>query len=287
MNKDTVITYRNDIGEIRFSYDGMFGISDIRGVSAVDVELAQTQTLGQIGATVSTRSIKPKTITIDGFFFTPIKENRKKLIDVFAPGIESRLCVLQDNTEYFIEAEPVMTPDIYLGDGIQHFQITLQASYPYWRTGTEHVLQLSGIHPTFKFPFFSGGTFKLSTFSEGYFKEVENIGNTEMGFSAIFAARAYVENPEIYLLETGNRILFHVNMESGDEILINTQEGKLNAILTRNNGISENAYRYMDIQSDMNMRLAPGKNTFRCSATQGRENLSVRMLAYQGISSGL
>ncbi len=287
MNKDTVITYRNEIGEIQFSYDGMFGISDIRGVSAVDVELAQTQTLGQIGATVSTRSIKPKTITIDGFFFTPIKENRKKLIDVFAPGIESRLCVLQDNTEYFIETEPVTTPDISLGDGIQHFQITLQAAYPYWRTGTGTVIQLAGIHGQFMFPFFSGGTFKLSAYSEGFFKEVENMGNTEMGFSAVFAARAHVQTPEIYLLETGQRILFNINMETGDEITIDTQEGKLKAVLTQSNGPSENAFRYMDIQSDMNMRLAPGKNTFRCSAQQGRENLSVRLLAYQGISSGL
>ena len=286
MNGDTVFRYKNAIGEIVFSKQSRYWVTDISGVSGVAVNISDEQSLGQVGSTITARSVQPRPITINGCIFEPLEQTRANLIDVISPGVPSELSVTENGETWFLNVDPKSALEISVGDGVQNFQVQLYCAYPHWRTMAQHVEQLTGLQALFKFPFYTGGSWYISQFTVSFFKEIINTGNASIGFRATFTARAALSDPEIYLMETGQRIKFNVDMESGDQIHLETYDGDLSALYTHNSGEQENGYWYMAKESDMGMQLRPGVNTFRSSAGTGRENLSVRLEAYQGVKTG-
>ena len=50
MNEKTVFTYENTIGKLTFQHDGQLWITDVDGMSSVEIDIAESRSTMQIGS---------------------------------------------------------------------------------------------------------------------------------------------------------------------------------------------------------------------------------------------
>jgi len=186
-----------------------------------------------------------------------------------------------------LDVVPEKTPEITPGNGVQFFQTRLHAAYPYWRTTASYATQLAGIIALFKFPFFTGGKWWISKHSDNFFTTIDNNGNVPMDFRVVFTARSAIENPELYHMDTGKRILIRKAMTAGERVVVSTIYGQKGVTCISASGEITNGFRYLSVGSDLSMSLIPGPNLLRIDAAYNREGLGARIEAPEGVKSGV
>lgn len=287
MNETTRFIYENSIGTITFAYDSPFWITEIDGISSVDIDISASRSVRQIGSSISEQSVQPKVIPIDGAIYEPLDANRAKLIDVIAPQQPATLTVIQGGESWYLDVVPQKTPNIMPGNGEQYFQMELYAAYPYWRTTASYASQIAGLIAMFKFPFFTGGNWWISKYSDSYFTTITNRGNVPIEFKVVFTARSELVNPELYHVDTQKKILIRKTMIAGERIVVSTIYGERGVVAISANGVVTNGFKLLSVDSDLDMSLLPGDNLLRIDAAQNREGLSVRIEAPEGVKSGV
>lgn len=287
MNENTVFTYENAIGKLTFAFDSNMWLTDIDGASSVDIEISESQSNGQVGASVASQSVKPRSITIDGAIFEPILLNRKKLLSVMAPQVPATLTVSQGRESWYLDVIPEKTPEISPGNGVQYFQARIRAPYPYWKSTTSYSNQIAGLVPMFRFPFNTGGGWWISKFSDSYFSTIKNRGNVPIEFQVTFTARSALTKPELYHVDTKKRIRLNKTMVAGETVVVSTIYGKKGVVCKSTTGAVANGFKYLTVDSDLDMNLVPGDNLLRIGAESNREGLSVRIEAPEGVVSGV
>lgn len=287
MNEKTVFAYESAIGTLVFAYDSPFWITNVDGVSSVDIDISESRSSMQIGATIAGQSVKPRSFTLDGAIFEPIQAGRDRVLDIIAPQTPATLTITQDGQSWYLDVVPQRTPEITPGNGVQYFQVQLHAAYPYWRSTTSYANQLVGMTPLFRFPFHTGGSWWLSRFTDDYFSTVQNHGNVPIEFRVTFAARSALSNPELYHMDTGKRIRLIKSMTAGETVAVSTIYGEKGVACTSASGDVTNGFKYLSIDSDLSMSLIPGPNLLRIDAASNREGLGVRIEAPTGVKSGV
>jgi hypothetical protein len=287
MNENTVFIYENSIGKLTFAYDSPLWITDVDGMSSVEIDIAENRSTMQIGASITGQSVRPRSFTIDGAIFDPIDTARKLVIAILAPQIPSTLTVKQNGESWYVDVVPEKTPEITAGNGVQFFQTRLHAAYPYWRTTASYASQIAGLIALFKFPFNTGGSWWISQFSDSYFSTISNRGNVPVEFKVVFTARSAIDNPELYHVDTGKRILIRKSMIAGEKVVVSTVYGQKGVTCISAAGKISNGFRYLSVDSDLSMTLIPGDNLLRIDAAANREGLGVRVEAPEGVVSGV
>lgn len=287
MNQDTVFIYENSIGSIRFAFDSDFWITDVTGLSGLDVTLSESQSSGQTGATLTNQSVQPRTATFDGAIFEPLDVNRQKLIDVVAPMENATLYKIEDGETLYLDVYPERTPEITPGEGEQDFQMRLRAPYPYWRSVKTLSSMVAGLIAMFEFPFYTGGEWWISKFSDDFFTTIENKGNVPIYPTIVFAARAELSRPELLHIESGKALLFKNTMLAGERMIVTTLYGQQGVVHIDRYGKVTNGFRYLKTGSDLSMALLPGENTLRADAATNRQGLSVTFQHSEGEKSGV
>ena len=286
MNENTVFIYENSIGKLTFKYDSPLWVSDVDGVSSTEIDIAESRSLGQTGTTVTNQSVRPRTFTINGAIFDPIRINRERVLNIIAPQLPATLTIQQDGESWFLDVVPERTPEITAGNGVQFFQTRLHAAYPYWRTTASYATQIAGLIAMFRFPFYTGGSWWLSKYSDNFFSTIVNGGNVPVEFQVVFTARNTVENHELYHVDTRKRILIRKEMVTGERVVVSTVYGQKGVTCISPSGEVTNGFRYLSLDSDLSMKLLPGSNLLRVDAIN-REGLNARVLAPQGVKSGV
>ena len=93
MDKKTKITYKSDLGEILFSVSSPFWVSEIKGASGLPVDVAVSAGYKQQGGSISSQTVKRRTLTINGSILRSVAVNRRKMLDVVAPLHKGTLTV--------------------------------------------------------------------------------------------------------------------------------------------------------------------------------------------------
>lgn len=287
MNSNTKIIYDNGMRQMTFSKSGTIWITTLSGFSSNNITISETQATGQTGTTLSGQAIQPKDITIDGVIRGDIAANRRALLATVSPGIPARITVVQGNKSYYLEGVPTKTPEISDGMSEQDFQFAFHSPYPYWQD-TDHVNStVSGLAALFRFPFYTGGEWYISKYSEGYYGEVINEGDMAVGFVVSFYASAQVSNPEILHMGTGKKIRLNIDLAAGDRIIVSTVYGQKRVTVLYSDGNAENGFRYLSMDSGLDMEILPGKNLIRHDADEGHSNLAITISAPRGVVSGV
>lgn len=286
MNQSTVFIYENTIGRLVFRYHSPLWITDVDGISSVEMDISESRSTMQVGSSITSQNVQPRSFTLDGAIFEPIQIHRKRVLNIIAPQIPATLTVEQGSESWYLNVVPEKTPEVTVGEGVQFFQTRLHAAYPYWRTTAYHATQVAGLVPMFMFPLFTGGNWWVSKYSDSFFTTIENKGNVAIDFQVKFTARAALENPELYHVDTGKHILIRKAMIAGESISVSTVYGHKEVVCTSVQGTVTNGFKYLSIDSDLSMTLRPGSNLFRVDAVN-REGLSVRIEAPQGVKSGV
>ena len=286
MNENTIFIYENTIGRLVFQYDGQMWITDVDGMSSVEIDIAESRSTMQVGSSITSQNVRPRSFTMDGAIFEPIAPARERILNIIAPQIPATLTIKQGSESWYLDVVPEKTPEITAGNGVQFFQTRLRAAYPYWRTTASYATQVAGLVAMFRFPFNTGGSWWISRYSDSYFTTIENRGNVPVEFRVTFTARAALDNPELFHVDTGKRILIRKSLIAGEKVAVSTIYGHKGVVCTSAAGEVSNGFKYLSVDSDLSMTLRPGSNLLRINAVN-REGLGVRIEAPQGVKSGV
>lgn len=289
MNKHTVVTYTAAGRSVTFFAhpDSVVWVTAITGASANEVTVSESQGAGQVGSSISAVSVQPRNLTIDGVIRADLEQNRRGLLGCVLPGVQGRLTVTQNGESWYIDGVPTRTPDVSDGSTVQQFQFVLHCPYPYWRSTADGSTQIAGLVKRFQFPCSLEGSWYISQYSTNLFAAVENTGTAATEFDVEFTAVTAVTNPEMFHVERGSFIRLHTVLQAGESITVSTVYGRKGAVLRRADGTEENAFRWLDVESNLNLQMDPGTNTIRCTAEENREGLRVRVILPKGVLAGL
>ena len=285
MANSVMFFYENQLGgQLAFGRTSDHILSDISGMSQVSATVAEAQGVGQVGATASGASVQPKTITLNGTVRDAAA--RASLLAAVLPGVPATLTMARGANRYFIEGIPEKSPEVSSNDGPQSFQFALRCSYPYWR-GPEARSLLSGLSAQFHFPTSLAGRWYISRYTSEAFCTVNNPGSLASDLVLQFRARTQVTNPRVYHLESESYIQLNTTLNIGDTVTVSTVYGSKGATRSSQTGSETNAFRLLDIGSNLAMQLQPGENTFRVTAAAGADGLDVTVIAPKGVWAGV
>ena len=83
-----------------------------------------------MGSTISSQSVQPKDITVNGAVLKELEKNRRAILACIAPGNTGRLTIRQGGEGWYIEGAPKTTPVFSDGSKVQSFQFVLHCLYP-------------------------------------------------------------------------------------------------------------------------------------------------------------
>lgn len=287
MDIQTTLTYTSALGAVEISPDGPVWVSEIKGASGLPVELAKQAGFEQIGETITSQTVRGRSVTLNGCVRRNVRYNRQHMLDVIAPLQKGVLTVNDAGRVWYLEVYPTQAPDFTDGPSAQDFQITLFAQYPYWRTTARARTLIGGLQALFRIPFHLTGKFYISRYSQTFMTNVPNTGNVSIPFTAIFKAVTDVVAPELYHVNSRTFIRILGTIEAGQTITVNTTYQNRTVTLTDKDGTVSDAFHRLDLDSNYAMMLEPGDNVMRYTAQQNREGLRLYIVAEEGVVNGI
>jgi hypothetical protein len=153
--------------------------------------------------------------------------------------------------------------------------ITLTANNPFWLDYNETREQIALWLSKFEFPLeILESGIEMASRSESLFATVNNEGQVETGMRILFKALATVENPSLYNINTAEYIKINKTMTAGEHIEINTNYAE-KTITSTINGVTTDAFVYLDFVNSTFLQLSVGDNIFRYDADDYIDNLEV------------
>jgi hypothetical protein len=289
-------------GRVISFYDGRFPISDLRGISENVISLATTQGANQDGVSVGGLSVAPRTITITGDISDP-DNDRSAMLAAILPKASGQLILEQSGrVPVYLDVEVVRTPSIQNVFGVQTYQITFTAPFPYWKTveqvnntlwGYEDIEKIfsvegdgSGIFENFD----EDETFNISVLLAVGFVTVWNNGNIPLPVVFDITARGGpATNFEVYRVGTSpvDKMRFIGTLNEGERVVINTNYGEKSAVRYNTDSTEDNVFGNIDEDSNWDFVLPVGVSQIGFNADSGRDNLEVVFRHPAGIFSGV
>lgn len=273
---------------IRFAADSDFWITDMSGDDGLDIEMTEQQSTGQTGKTITGQAVGSRTITVTGSIRADFDANEALLKRLIRPTEAGRWLKTTGRTTWYLDVLPSHTPDVSGGAYLLNFQFKLKAAYPYWRTVETAATLLGGLEACwFPTPVSTAGTWYISRYKQTLYTTVRNGGNSSTGFVLTLRAAARVNTPMLW--HNGLRTFIRLNKEMlpGESAVISTLDKDRGCTYYYADGASENGFRWLDYDSDLWMKLAPGDNVLRLTAEDGRENMTATVTAPKGVASGV
>lgn len=269
-NLSKLFRYINDNGDvITFNYGGGFLINKPEGIDTVSVSLSQAKGINQTGATIQSKNIQPRPVTINGYLVGDAqKVNKDKLLSVIRPDIGGKLYA----DDYYLTVYPTATPTIEAKKQAAMFQVTLLAPYPYWCKDDSAQATLSGLQKLFKFPWNLARPYTFGKLMETQFMNVPNRGQVPVPFTATFIASGDVENPRITNATTLQFLLINKPMISGERLIVEITHDRTYVT----SSIDGDCRGALNLSSNL-FRLDVGDNVLKPEATSGLSNLQVNI----------
>lgn len=269
-NLSKLFKYINDNGDvITFNYGGGFLINKPEGIDTVSVSLSQAKGINQTGATIQSKNIQPRPVTINGYLVGDAqKVNKDKLLSVIRPDIGGKLYA----DDYYLTVYPTATPTIEAKKQAAMFQVTLLAPYPYWCKDDSAQATLSGLQKLFKFPWNLARPYTFGKLMETQFMNVPNRGQVPVPFTATFIASGDVENPRITNATTLQFLLINKPMISGERLIVEITHDRTYVT----SSIDGDCRGALNLSSNL-FRLDVGDNVLKPEASSGLSNLQVNI----------
>lgn len=302
MEQDTRFRLSNDLGEVMFSRaGGQYWLSDLEGFSSVTTAIYDRQYLGKPGASLTGYAIEARRATMEGVIFDSMATTRRHLLHVCAPGVLSRLEVIEPDLTTYLEIYFEKTPEISPGTGVQQFLAEVYAEYPYWRSERQGgSVDLLGIENLFEFPknFSDPAPWQFGYTKKTGGSNVHLDGNmpspfvltiTNTGNTAINHFRVESPRDGSFIETVGNTF----SLTEGDYITIDTYNQRITGTTVYSNGttLDWNGYPMLDPLSNMAMVMYPGDNvlSFQIDNVAGDDEVDATALLVVpgGVYSGV
>lgn len=262
--------YTNGRGQsITFSRAQGLWISEFSLLSGIPVNLSTSQSINQIGASVESQVVEPKTSTVKGFIQGNGKALKQQIINTVIPLDTGKIVV---NDEYSIDVYVEESPIVDLETRFPRFEFSVTAAYPFWERTTKTSVAMSGLFGMFRFPWNITEEYKFGEMVESYFTSINNKGHVPTFYSIEIVANGTTVNPVISDALTGSFIKLNKTLTAGERININAMPDSLKVV----SSIDGDIEGLIDIESDL-FSLPVGSTTLKYDAEEGRANLAVTL----------
>lgn len=267
-NLSKTFRYVNSNGDsIIFEYDYGFLINKPNGIDTLAITLNEAQGIDQVGATVQSKNVKSRPVTVSGIFVGEFQaENKERLLSVVRPDLSAKLYA----DEYYLNVYPTATPTIEARPQFAAFQFSLSAAYPYWQKDDSASATLSGVARRFKFPWNISREYSFGEVMTAQFINIRNDGQVPIPYTVTFTALAEVVNPKLIDAATNNYLLLNKTLVAGERVVIEITHERT-YVTSSADGECRGA---LDLKSNY-FRLAVGDNVIKPEASSGKDNLRV------------
>lgn len=269
-NLSKLFRYVNDNGDsVTFDYAGGYLINKPTGIDTLSVSLSQAQGIDQVGATIQSKTVQPRPVTVSGYLFGENQGvGKDRLLAVVRPDIGGRLYA----DDYYLTVHVTATPTIEPKRRGAGFQFSLRAPYPYWCKDDSVKTRLSGVEPLFKFPWNVARDYRFGRIIEDAFFTVVNSGQVPVPFTATIVASGDVVNPKILSALTGQVLHIKKTLVAGEllEIKITHERTYVTS------SIDGDCRGALSLASTL-YRLAVGDNILKPDADDGKANMQINI----------
>ena len=267
-NLSKLFRYVNDNGDsVIFDYAGGYLINKPKGIDTLSVSLSQAQGINQVGATIQSKTVQPRPVTVSGFLVGDDQlAGKNRLLAVVRPDIGGRLYADDYYLSVYVTATPAIDPK-RRGAG---FQFSLRAPYPYWCRDDHMTTRLSGVRPLFRFPWNLARDYRFGEIVEDAFFTVVNSGQVPIPFTVTITASGDVVNPKILSVLTGQTLQINKRLVAGERLEIKITHART-YVTSSVDGECRGA---LSLTSSL-YRLAVGDNLLKPDADEGKPNMQI------------
>lgn len=266
---------QNSAGDtLELTHNEAYGITNIDGLDPPDVVINTTHNVGYDGDEFNSAYIQPRQITVTMAINSPAEGNRINLYRYLRLKEAIRVFYKNGTRDVYIDGY-VQSMQIAFFKKKQTAQIVIKCPHPPFNGIAVEEQQMYAVHSLFTFPFSIevGDPIPFSEIVTGQDKTIINGGDIDTGVEITIDAVGAVDTPMIYNVDTGEYMIFDLEMETGDTITIDTRRGQKSAYLIRN-GVKQNIVGRLRFGSTW-FRLRPGENLFTSDADTSPENMMI------------
>lgn len=261
--------YVNALGQaLIFDYEHGYLISKPEGIDTLSVTANTAQGIGQVGATMQSKAIQTRPITIDGKI---VGGNAQALKDALVSIVRPDLAGTLYAGDWHIDCIVTASPTVGAAVRGAPFQFSLLAPYPYWVSAESKKKQLRGVQNGFKFPWNLEKTYYFGKISLLKYIILCNLGQFDVPFTLeINCIGETASNVGIENMLTGETLRLEKTLVEDEHIVIATSHGKT-TVTSSKNGDCRGA---LTLESTL-YRIHTGDNAWKPTADSGLENVQM------------
>lgn len=262
------LTFINEYNEsFKITQNSNFKMNYLDGFYSSSASISTTKVGRKAGTKFASKTVDEKNLGVYFYIMKDVENNRINLYRTFRAGEKILIHYKSKTRDVTIEGH-VDDLNINPNSNPTTAQVVFVCPYPYFKSITEMIEEMSSIEKNFVFPFVyeeEGDAF--SYYLDTIEKTVMNLGDNKSGMIIEIHAVGDVTNPIVYNMKTNE--FFGIgntnnqfSMQTGDLITVNT---KNKTVYLNRNGEIINIFNYIRNDSKW-LNLLPGENVFTYTA---------------------
>lgn len=254
--------------------ENIYQVTNIEGLDPPKAQVNTTTIVGLDGALYNSSKLETRNIVLTVKINGDVETNRLNLYQYFRTKEWCKFYYSNDTLNVYIEGYVESVECNYFSNG-ETAQISIICPYPYFKSLTQIVTDISSTLALFTFPFSinENEPIAFSSYDSGRVTSVYNGSESTTGVIIKIVFGAAVSTLEIKNTTTGDDFILNYSFLENDVVTINTNKGQKSVKLLRN-GVTTNIFSAIE-QGSVFFQLYPGRNLFGYLADNGDENEDV------------
>lgn len=265
--------------QLRFGAGYPFTIKEFTGLNPPSATINTNEAALVDGGKFNSAKLQMRQVNIAFAIEQDAENNRLEVYKVVQSKMPLKIYYISDRLDVFLEGY-VESIDFSYFAKKNVCTVSVLCPFPYLKVADEVVSDFEEGLGLFHFPFSSTATPQI-VFGANYetiAARVENAGNVSCGLTFKLYAKGAVKNPKVIDRKTGEYFQINIEMQAGDQITVETQQGYKKVMLQVGDTIT-NIYNYWDDGSTW-LQLDVNGSTFIYTAESGSNNLNVEISHY-------
>jgi hypothetical protein len=264
-----------------------FIVAGVDGLGPGKAEIKSTTLLTGDGDIFNSARVEKRNIVMTlRFLFTPMIEDTRHLSYTYFPLKKELALTVETDRRTVVIYGYVESNEPVIFDKDEYTQISIICLNPYFQDTVKRHVQIGGVTPCFKFDWAlpSTNSYKLAALNTSRIGTLMNYGEITTGCIFTITVRGAVSKPKLQSTNTYEWIQINLDLEVGDTLEINTNDGEKTVTISRG-AEAENAINHIEWGSTF-LKLYPGNNNIVVNAESGADNLVVDcdyVSLYEGI----
>lgn len=228
--------------QLRFGAGTPFTIKEFSGMNPPKALINTNESALVDGGKYNSAKLQMREVNIAFAIEWDAENNRLEIYKVVQSKMPLKIYYISDRLDVFLEGYVENIDFTYFAKKII-CTVTVLCPFPYFKVASEVISDFVEGMGLFHFPFASTDDPQLvmGTNFETIAARVENAGNVRCGLTFKLYANGTLSNPKVIDRKTGEYFQINRQMEQGDQIIVETQQGYKKVILIQGEDI-QNIY---------------------------------------------